>query len=891
VSRDRVLALVKAGDTEGSVALLEDETPEARLALHDAARKIHDWMHEGDRSSGEWVPNGTDEQRQAAGIAVAGTSSLRQFKKGDFMLPTDNQDAFVDAMRRLRPPWLAKAAGLLLDRTPHLWWLAHLLVNAGLSDKPEGEVYILGMMGDGIYGWGRYPELRTLLVEHDPSLLQDEVWRLFEVEGSGEYSLAAYDKYRGEWGPTLVQLSEEGHLSRDRLLDASLEALERDFAQFRAGWHSRFHELLAPTIDERAVRQERYRRLLGSAVPPTVTFALKALTVLAKQERLETDELLDALEPALLARAKSSVKMATKLAMAVAQDKPASRTAVAVVLASALAHEATDLQKMVFGRLEALAEPGTPQVADAIAPYASGVQPSLRDRLRAWLGAEAEPTDDEHTAASLVSVPDRLDPARRLAPIADVEELVNRLSYVLENAEDVMQVERVLDGVSRFAASAKLTGPLAKRAAKIREDQMGEFGRLELARLASSWCTRKPLKAKRWGRENPLRIALQDRFDAIIARIRQREHRPLLSLPTHQGGWIEPSVLVERVASIPSADIHDQVIALLRLAPDGREHALAAAKGLDGEMGQALRHALGAKRVRVGKTAALWIAAARARAPVADDPAVAKQHAGHGPGAAEAARHRWRVLPPAEREIQLPTLDIGVTPEPPASIPSSHLAVHLCNPTAWFLDHGTDVVGYDASLWPAQRDGFFANGAIILFGNIDWFSAHWHNRKYLEPLCDPHAAMTQMALLVLAIGLAAKEPGEKGLAVDAFIAAWSEGRLDPGALGGVMAVLLHSGDIKAARWAATLGEVASVSTGHAGAVTTALLTSLSGDPANLPRDVGKLLGLLHELLIARGEARTHGDARAYLSTVKRGGKAGKLAKQIVALLADRGAAG
>ena len=88
----------------------------------------------------------------------------------------------------------------------------------------------------------------------NPDLLIDDVWRIFEVEGGGENSLAAHDKYCPDsvsWRAALVELSNDGALSRERLLDTSLDALQRGFAQFRAQWYSALHEALRPTDDER----------------------------------------------------------------------------------------------------------------------------------------------------------------------------------------------------------------------------------------------------------------------------------------------------------------------------------------------------------------------------------------------------------------------------------------------------------------------------------------------------------------------------------------------------------------------------------------------------------------------------------------------------------------
>ena len=105
--------------------------------------------------------------------------------------------------------------------------------------------------------WGRTGVIA--LLRRNPDLLVDDVWRLFEVEG-GENSLAAYDKYFREentWRAALVELGEDGSLDRERLLDASLDALQRGFAQFRAQWFSAFHEALRPTPAEHAVRGRR----------------------------------------------------------------------------------------------------------------------------------------------------------------------------------------------------------------------------------------------------------------------------------------------------------------------------------------------------------------------------------------------------------------------------------------------------------------------------------------------------------------------------------------------------------------------------------------------------------------------------------------------------------
>ena len=87
------------------------------------------------------------------------------------------------------------------------------------------------------------------------------------------------------------------------------------------------------------------------------------------------------------------------------------------------------------------------------------------------------------------------------------------------------------------------------------------------------------------------------------------------------------------------------------------------------------------------------------------------------------------------------------------------------------------------TVWPMQRESWFARAVPGFAGNLDWWEAAWSNRTLLEPLLDPDVPLRPMALLMLALGLAAKEPGESGLATDALIAAIDDGRLDAGKLG------------------------------------------------------------------------------------------------------------
>jgi uncharacterized protein DUF6493 len=152
-------------------------------------------------------------------------------------------------------------------------------------------------------------------------------------------------------------------------------------------------------------------------------------------------------------------------------------------------------------------------------------------------------------------------------------------------------VERVLDGTSRlcdwvpfdFAAG---TGLLQARAQQ--PEQLSWRVMRPICDLALAWITGKPRDVMHANLFGSFTGIFARRVLAIARRAAARQSVPMLSAPTHLGGWIDPRVLVERVklcASLPvRADRLDGSFALLRLAPDAgpRAEALRAASNLAG---------------------------------------------------------------------------------------------------------------------------------------------------------------------------------------------------------------------------------------------------------------------------------------------------------------------
>ncbi len=474
-----------------------------------------------------------------------------------------------------------------------------------------------------------------------------------------------------------------------------------------------------------------------------------------------------------------------------------------------------------------------------------------------------------------------MNPQRAIRPLATLDELIDAALATLEDPDQYDEIERVFDGVSRLCDQRpddfdRRTGPLLKRAKQLTTRHhvvpfSGVHPMTNLLGVLLSWlsgqcATLRPTRLHNhaaveysladitdtWYVSTPPRTgaSLATRARALADRAASRQAGPLLSAPTHAGGWIHPLALAKRVQLMHGANEAgdlEQVLALLRLAPDQRAESIPLLEGLKGEFTAALRYTLGAPRIAIGETPWLWVAAARARSAWADDPRVESRHSSLGPDAAQAARPSYKV-----GQLKTPTpLRIVVSPAVSGTPDPQLLSVLL-----WKSERepGLEEASVSAirafqSIWPLAQEAFCAQGAAAIAANLDWWEARWMNRAYLEPLLDPDLPLRPMALLLLLLGLAAKDPSESGLATDAAVAAIADGRFDSESAGKLMAQLLPSGLIKAARWAKTLSNVARTSPLHAVVVCGTIGSSLRGKPATYPKDLHALIELLKELVI------------------------------------------
>lgn len=826
---------------------------------------------------------------QAAAFATANLKQLLPMLRLVWVWPSVGVAVLGDR----KPAWTQDFADALCDvewrhGMSGQWGLVRLLVRAGLCRAPRHDGYAVGMI-TGV--WHSNPRNMVAALLADKDLLKEDVWRLFEVEGTTDVGLTTHDKWKGDgaWAVGLLTLSKRGEISRARLLDASLAALARDFAQLRAGWFSRFHEALKPTPNERVERLDAYLRLVGSSIPPTVTFALDAIVVADKLKPQPAKRLLPHFAPALTAKSGGAVKSALQLLDRIAAREAAARAECAHLAVNALLHDSPEVQQRAFDLIDRYGDHNDVKLRAAIMEHRTAVVPSLRKRLLPWSDA-GKPASKATVPERKKSIPSRLDPARAIQPITGFDELLDRAAFVLENPGEVEEIERVLDAVVRLNRErpedfAGRLAPMRKRAKGcLKQPYRGNnLIRKLLAAFFESWAGQDAQTLAFQALEEDVRdshrflAVLVERLRAVAVASKRDLPLPLLSAPTHRGGWIAPQELVRRAGQWQQAgaipDQWDQKISLLRLAPEDRGAALMKAAALRGEYADALRHALGAEKVKVGPTAGLWVAAARARAPFADDEAVEKRHPKLGPDAGRAATWTWGV-------------DDGggfvtSTPVVPKKVPGELLPVLL------YANGGYDDEPFWrwlAILCPSLREATFAYAGAELLGWTDQPSfdpTDGNHHVCLSALSDPHTPLRDMARFALAVGITAVRTEVVTSARDALVAAVEDGRLNTAEFGATLGRFMASRWARPARWAKVFKEVSRVSPMHEVAVAAIIERALRGDPTRAPRDLGALLALWHELRSGGGIGAMDNEARMYLAGLK-SGQAAQLAAKLLA---------
>ncbi|WMS87047.1 DUF6493 family protein [Pleionea litopenaei] len=805
-------------------------------------------------------------------------------------------------------------------------WMA-----SGVCKKPKVDGYVLKFVTAlKSFGYGEdkeqyIPISRRLVDEPD---LQEDIWRLFDIETDAFATVNWYGDNRPDnyetFNEALVKLSHDGVISRDRLLSESLAALSKDFSQLTCSGFHKFHEALAPTKDERASRQGEYINLLFHPIGHVVKFALRNIGKMQREKTLNTDLFLESVSAVFSHDAKGIAMDGLKCLERALKDKPELKEVTLNTISDALKHSHSDVQAKAIELLKQnksdISDDLKRELENAVSFVTDANKPLLGEILDiSQVGSSDNDVYDDQTLEdtrnklktlsanhrNLLGIDDELslqftenrvlhfnsiDATLRNTQLPDVvssidneSDLLDLLAHSIEVVDQAVDFDRILDAISRIIperneAFKARTAPLIKRIEDggHLDSMKGLFSNSglllhEVTDLVMTWLTGKLYETppNRYSKGNLYFIPIINMVRAIKHRVYQQKSQPLLSFPTHLGGWIDPVVWVRRLHSARSSQVSfervDFCLSLLRLLPFNRDKALESIGELASPLDRIVKFALG-EEVTLNYDDRLdydlWISAARSRDPLYDWSSYFELFNidDHSPNGFKPATFQWQLIQTESHgqnisDCQIRTLVDQVTVYSNleetdhsskadsslksmvafgkklfsgakkqltglsiehSKVPSIAFSSVQKNKYVWTSELTSAwITQWAMTLWPRNPDGFYTYAAMRLVQRIDDNSSVFDpNFAFFESLFDGIRPWSELAHLVLVFGLIGKDSDSKSLAIDALIEGIDNDLVSTQSISLILEQLNTIGFIKLNRLADSLKVVAEVSNEH-----------------------------------------------------------------------------
>lgn len=374
--------------------LLSQPAKDNRVKLSVVAKKWYKLASEGvwvsEKNYNSWKPNFPQYVSDYAFEALLLTASASELRNMKWQVGASFKLS-LDLAECMEPDCLSACVESLLIDNPNMYRSVRTIVSAGLCAKPQIEQFAISVICLKMHHSNKDQAICELRL--DPKTLEEDIWLLFETEGTSELSLAAIDKYSSPgntWSDILYVLQKSGELSRERLLKCSLSALNRGFIQFRASWFSRFHESLNPTDNERIALIEDYGYLLASSIPPTVSFAISAWLKIDKVQPLSGDLLSKFLIPCLSSPSKSTVLSAISLIEKVCKRDTSFQPKGINMMLQALSHDSSEVQNKILKTLQGFKVKLDEEQKEIVLHQIGTISPTLQESFQTLVGVESK---------------------------------------------------------------------------------------------------------------------------------------------------------------------------------------------------------------------------------------------------------------------------------------------------------------------------------------------------------------------------------------------------------------------------------------------------------------------------------------------------------------------
>lgn len=641
------------------IPFLQRLTPEERKKLAPGLNKLVTYYSEFIQTErNTWSSRMSFKQSKMFSIAAFVCFEKNVFQRSNLHFALFREHLLEDIISWYTPSWFDEWMGELVekDRLPgevSYWTMMDLHQKGLLTLTPQ---LVISRLPQAIYGKNRLYDPAPLF--EYPLTLSEHFWYLFEYPSNIHFA----DSWRNNkqtnesgtnWNGFIGKYTSDGTLDRMRVLGECLKAVNRNFNKLQVGWMVDLLVELKPTEAELVQLQPLLLQALNSPQTKAVNTALSYLKTLSAEKDFNHQALLDQLPQVIATDKKNIVTTTLQILEKAGKQYPEIKQRACQELCGVFLSKDEDMQTKTAKLILQWADKNDAVLQEQLSSYSSSMLASARTILQDLLVAGE---GDMPSVMDYVAV-------EQLPLIGDhnrivTEDLVFFASQVFENNAswhfDLLPAMLLAAQDSMTTETLLQLEPALQRAATVFKRPSGSTGLLDLtlavffmnygkwmadndaaytAKLNEVkqsqhwWRTRQEMPVlEHWKTSRTEEAVYAPHRKLLILalkKIREKDRLPLLSTPTHEPAWIDPVVLVQRMAMYQAAgvtpDMLDLQVAIARCALQDTAAALSLAQqSLTGEFQQLLMFLLDADalpQVKIITMEAAWMQAGLTKSP------------------------------------------------------------------------------------------------------------------------------------------------------------------------------------------------------------------------------------------------------------------------------------
>ena len=590
--------LVKTEKVDKAFTFLKQLLPNDRKELAKTIKRLDAWYSEIIQTRpNSWSSRGSSKQHKIISIAKFICYSAKEYtQSGSFL---DKED-FEQILTFYVPDWLGayineRVQNQNIEFLPFGLDYGRVmqLRDQGII-QPSQRLIILKLphflfervepIGDNT--WKRQEE--NLLIY--PETLQEHIWYFFEQESEIHWVNQYKRPYEGKddwlsWHIALKNLSDQGHVDRQRLLVSSLKTCNLNFNRNLTGWMIDLFVQLEPTEAELQLLQVDMMTVFSCPHSKPINVILKYFKKLCNKDGFAADAFLDHAPLLLSSETKTTVNSTLMILDKLAKKHAARTQQICILAAQAFLQHDTAIQTRAAKIIQKYGQADDEALRNEIAGFADVLLSEPKLLLTDLL---IEENNEQQEAETHWEIPhekiDILAPENKITTPETLDDLIFLASQAFEN-QNPLHFELLPDALIRLhdeitAENLERFAPALKRALRlIPETELRGIGELDhlLATFFADYIALqkkqmpggnetlvkirkdfeksgrfrsrfKPLKKWYHDNKSPIFRPYHEKLVEALHCIRQNIPLPLLSTPTHYPHWIDPKVLIDRLA-------------------------------------------------------------------------------------------------------------------------------------------------------------------------------------------------------------------------------------------------------------------------------------------------------------------------------------------------------